>query len=103
MTEQIHKRRREIIGRLEYDYQQAQAKHLKAEEDAAQAELQMTKIETALLRAKVPQSHVNICIECWIIHGRESDLYAVPHEDPSHYDRMKCKICGYVQDTKIGL
>ena len=94
--------RREIIGRLEYQYKQAQTKHSDAEANAAKAKGQMMEIEAALLRAERFPNRPDVCPECWIIHGRESDLYAVPHEDPAHFDRMQCGTCGYFENRTTG-
>jgi hypothetical protein len=49
------------------------------------------------IHAKLPEP--DLCPECWFMHGRRTDLYAVRHpDDPDNYDRWKCKTCGYIED-----
>ena len=92
--------RRQIIWGLEQQYQQAEAKALKAETDAAQAKREMQALEAARLRAQAPALLGDKCPACWITHGVKSNLVAVVHEDPANFDRLECKSCGYFEEIR---
>ena len=99
-AEQGNENRREIIGRLECRYQQAKAHQAKA--DAPQAEHESAQLEAARCRAQEPFPPGDIWQECWIMYGRQSDLYPVAHDDPAPYDRMMCGVCDYFEDRQTG-
>lgn len=60
--------RRQIIGRLERQYQQAQAKGLKAEAEGSDARGEEAALLDAHRRAQLPFPPGDICSECWITH-----------------------------------
>jgi DNA repair exonuclease SbcCD ATPase subunit len=95
--------RREIIRGLEQRYEQAKAKHLQAETEAAQAKRECDELEAAHRRAQLPFPPGDTCPVCWVRHGRTSDLRAARHDDPDHYDLMECSApdCGYSEDRPI--
>lgn len=100
--EQNDEYRREVIRRLEDQDRELEAKAKKAEAEAAQARQQRSELEVALRRAQLPFPPGDPCPLCWIMHGRDSQLYPVPHEEPEKYDRMKCgsEGCNYVEDRE---
>ena len=95
--------RRKIIRRVAQLYEDAQAKHRNALEEAAEAERECAELATARLRAQAPFPQSGICPECWFFHGRKSDLKAESHPDSEHYDRLKCEHpdCGYIEDSEV--
>ena len=99
-TEERNENRRQIVGGLEQEYQQADAKLLKADADGAEAKREMQSLEAARLRAQAPALLGDKCPACWITHGVKSNLVAVVHEDPANFDRLECKACGYFEDIR---
>lgn len=100
-SEDRDEQRRQIIGQLEYRYEQAQAKHLKAETDAADAKRELAELQAARHRTQLPLPEGDICLPCWFDHGVISILEARTADEPELYDRMKCLICGRVEDRRI--
>jgi hypothetical protein len=98
-SEEGNENRRHIIRGLEQRYQHAKAKALQTETESAQAKRELEAMEAARLRTQLPFPAGDVCPECWLIHGNITELYPVPHDDPEHYDRMRCKApCGYFED-----
>ena len=102
-SEDKDEKRREIIRQLEYRYQQAQAKHLKAEAEAAEAKDELAKLQAARHRVHLPVPEGDICLNCWINHGRSSSYHAIQHDDPDHFDRMECEGCGQIDERRTGM
>lgn len=99
-SEQGEEYRREIIRRLEREDQELEAKTREAEAESAEAKREREALKAAHLRAQLPFPPGDPCPSCWIMHGQDSQLYAVPHDDPDQYDRMKCS-CGYYEDREV--
>ena len=103
--EKNEQERREIIGRLERQYQDAEAKRLKGEQDAAFARVEKSNLSGALRRAQLPFPEGDVCPECWITHGRVNPMRPVPSPEPRLYDRWKCPAddCGHTSDRQTGM
>lgn len=102
-SEDKDEERRYIIGQLEYRYQQAQAKHLKAEADAAEAMGEFAELQAARRRSQLPLPEGDICVPCWVNHGRISNFEALTADEPERYDRMRCEGCKRIEDREIEL
>ena len=50
-----------------------------------------------LLRSGVTQLATDDCIQCFVLHGRDSKMTAIPSD--SDVDNFRCRICGY--ETEI--
>jgi hypothetical protein len=92
--------RREIIGRLQHRYQEAETRRLKAEHDAAIARVDKSNLDGALRRAECVFPDGDPCPECWIMHGKRSEMTPIPHPDPKHYDQWRCRECGHIRDRE---
>jgi hypothetical protein len=101
--EKTDEERRQIIGRLEHQYSRFEAEKAKADAEAAALVDKLAATKDALGRAKLPFPPGNVCPECWVMHGEKRPLHAVPHPDPSRYDRWRCPSCEHVEDRRIGL
>jgi hypothetical protein len=94
--------RREMIGRLERENQQAEAKLLKARRDHSAARVDKHNAEARLLRAQSPPDSSNFCLPCWVNHQRLSRLRPIASSEPRLVDQWKCEAddCGHVEDRR---
>jgi hypothetical protein len=102
LSEQGEQERREIIGRLEREYQQAEAKLLKASRDHSTARADRHNAEARLFRAQSPPESNNFCLLCWVNHQRLSRLKPAPSPEPHLADRWKCEAddCTHTEDRR---
>lgn len=101
---EVEQERREVVGRVQYRYQEAETRRLKAEQEAAIARLDQSNLSAAMKRAQLPFPDGDICPECWIMHGRLSSMRPVPSPEPHLFDRWKCLAdnCGHTSDRRTG-
>lgn len=92
---------REIVRRLEQEDLQADSDLAEANARVAEAKTRKKNIQAKRRRAERPFPSDEICPHCWVDHGKISPLHAIPHEDPKHYDRWRCRACGYDDDRRI--
>lgn len=72
---------------------------LEAKEVVAKYREEQARAREAIPRLGSPLPEPNLCPQCWFLHGRRLPLTAIEHPtDRDNFDRMKCRICGYVED-----
>jgi len=69
-----------------------------AEQTIANYRKKQSEARESIARLRSPLPKPNLCPECWFMHGLETQMHAVPHEDPEHWDRWKCRKCSYDED-----
>lgn len=105
IPERGEQERREIIRRLEGEYQDAEAKLRKASDDHSTARADKRNAEARLFRAQSPPEGSNFCLMCWVNHQRLSYLRHVSNPEPRLTDRWMCEAadCGYTEDQRTAL
>ena len=85
--------RREIIRQLEQEQRRlsAEAEHLNAQ--IAQVTQRQLSIMAALLRAWEPPLSNDVCLSCWIIHGEQNKMKAIPGRPVAKRHRFVCPRC----------
>jgi rubrerythrin len=83
--------RREIIGRLKKQYQEA-------EQQKAAADKKATDLREAIKRVEAPIQAENSYPRCSIHNGINSTMRPMPAPNPDRYDRWSCPACGYTVD-----
>ena len=104
-AERGEQERRELIRRLELEYQQAEARLRQASHDHSMARADRREAEARLFRAKSPPDGRNFCLLCWVNHQRLSYLRLVAEPEPRLTDRWMCESadCGYTEDQRTAL
>ena len=99
MSKESEEYRLEQLRRLEHKYRQAKpAKILEAEEAIAKYREEQEDAGPQIARASLPLPKPNQCPRCWIMKGRESIMYPIPHPEPNRFDRWKCRECEFLED-----
>lgn len=81
--------RREVIGRLEQRYQEAETRRLKGAQDAAIARVDKLNITAQLLRAQTPPDDPNLCLACWAEFADHIPL--TPQPSGYGQDILRCR------------
>ena len=104
IPERGEQERREIIRRLEGEYQDAEAKLRKASHDYSAARADKHNAEARLLRAASPPEGNDFCLLCWVNQQRLSYLRPFPSPEPRLVDQWKCEAvdCGHIEDRRAG-
>ena len=105
IPERGEQERRDVMRRLEFEYEQAQEKLRKASHDHSMARLDKRNAEARLLRAQSPPDGSDFCLMCWVNHQRLSYLRHVSNPEPRLTDRWMCEAadCGYTEDQRTAL
>ncbi len=99
MSKESESYRRQMLRHLQAkDSDPPPPEVLEAEQVVAKHREEQATAREAIPRARLPLPEPDICPRCWILHGRRTPLIAVPHPDPSKFDRMKCRSCEYIEN-----
>jgi hypothetical protein len=95
----------DLIGRLELECRDAEARLRKASDDHSLARVDKRNAEARLLRAQSPPDGGNFCIMCWVNYQRLSYLRPVPSAGPRLTDRWACEAadCDYAEDRRAAV
>ncbi len=92
----------EIAESLQDRFAEVSRKESEAKSDLLDAQHEKFKVQASidclnLLRSGVTQLATDDCIQCFVLHGRDSKMTAIPSD--SDVDNFRCRICGY--ETEI--
>ncbi len=78
-------------------------KESEAKSDLLDTQHEKLKVEASidrinLLSSGVNQLAIDDCIECFVLHGRDSKMTAIPSD--SDVDNFRCRICGYETESQ---
>lgn len=93
--------RREEIRRLEQEDLRADARLAEINAELQQIQADKVQRQAKRLRAERPFPPGEICPNCWVNHGEKSLLRAAQHDDPDHYDLLRCSACEYEIERNI--
>jgi hypothetical protein len=104
-AERGEQERRDLIRRLELEYQEAESKLRKASHAHSMARANRHNAEARLFRAQSPPDGSDFCLLCWVNHQRLSYLRLVPSPEARLTDRWTCESadCGYTEDQRTEL
>jgi len=101
MSKESESYRLEMLRRLKHkNSAPPPAEVLEAQKVIAKHSQEQQKAREAIPRLEAGLPKPDLCPRCWFNEGHESILYAIRADDPSRYDRMKCRECGYVEDRE---
>ena len=81
----------------------------KVERAAQRVEQEKAELEAKYFKAMAYKRRVDAglplpdaCPDCWVERGEIRKIEAATADDPAHYDRFRCRTCGYAYDVRIG-
>lgn len=101
MSEKSESYRLDMLRRLKDRYHKAKpAEVLEAEKVIAKFREEEARDRKIIPRLESELPKPDLCPRCWFIDGHEMPLISIPADDPKHFDRMKCRECGYTEDRE---
>jgi hypothetical protein len=57
--------------------------------------------EAQLRRIDGPTPAENCCQRCYYLEGKTEQLVPVAHDDPTRFDKLECRTCGFAVERKV--
>jgi hypothetical protein len=102
MSKESEEYRLKMLRQLENLYSKAKPSEvLEAEKVIAEFRKKQADTDAKILRLRTPLPEPDLCPNCYYLHGHSNMLAAATADNPNLFDRMRCKVCGYIEDRKV--
>jgi len=93
----------EIAASLQDRLATANRKESEAESNLRDAQQEKSEVQASIQRVKLLRSGdrqlaIDDCLECFVLHKRDSKMTAIPSD--SNVDIFRCRVCGYEKEIE---